>query len=235
MSEARARPTAANELTISVGADTFLNGMLQIPARALGLVAFVHGSGSSRFSPRNRFVADYLVANGFATLLMDLLTPEEEAIDDVTRELRFDISLLAQRVVATIDWLHTTDSLLRFPIGLFGASTGAAAALVAASLRPSAIGAVVSRGGRPDLATTHLTDVHAPTLLIVGGDDPQVLKLNRTAFAQLHADKELVVVPHATHLFEEPGALEQVAQRAAAWFQRFLGKQSHPHSISSIR
>lgn len=224
MSSATLNTHDARELAIPVGGDTLLDGTLTIPPRAHGLVLFVHGSGSSRFSPRNRFVAAHLNENGLATLLMDLLTADEETRDEITRELRFDIGLLTERVVAAIDWLRGADTLQRFRIGLFGASTGAAAALVAAALRPHDVHAVVSRGGRPDLAARHFADVTAPTLLIVGGDDTQVLALNRHALAQLRCDKDLIVVPHATHLFEETGALEAVAQHAADWFTRHLSR-----------
>jgi putative phosphoribosyl transferase len=218
--------TPASDLSVPVAPGIALDGILKRPHDARGLVVFVHGSGSSRFSPRNRFVAERFAANGLATLLTDLLTPDEEAEDAVTRALRFDIDLLVKRVVATIDWLRDIDDLARLPIGLFGASTGAAAALIAASLRPDAVRAVVSRGGRPDLADKHLQRVRAPTLLIVGGDDRQVLALNREALANLRSEKDLIVVPHATHLFEEPGALEQVAQHAMQWFAKHLAATS---------
>ncbi|MEQ1579301.1 MAG: alpha/beta fold hydrolase [Steroidobacteraceae bacterium] len=200
--------------------------MLQLPAGARGLVVFVHGSGSSRFSPRNAQVADFLVSRGFATLLMDLLTPAEEEIDAVTRELRFDIPLLAQRVGGTLEWLAHRQEIDRLPIGLFGASTGAAAALIAAAEHPHRVGAVVSRGGRPDLAGHALAAVRAPTLLIVGGEDTDVLALNRSAMGHIPAVKRLVTVPGATHLFEEPGALRVVAQHAADWFLQHLGSAS---------
>lgn len=195
-----------------------LNGDLGIPDGAQGLVVFAHGSGSSRLSPRNRAVSAALWAWGFATLLLDLLTRDEERIDEITREHRFDISLLAERLVAAGDWASREEQVLNLPIGLFGASTGAAAALVAAAQRPAVIRAVVSRGGRPDLAGAALEHVRAPTLLIVGGDDTHVIDLNREALHRLHCTKRLEIIPHATHLFEEPGALDQVAALARQWF-----------------
>ncbi|PWB83039.1 MAG: hydrolase [Methylocystaceae bacterium] len=191
-----------------------LDGALHVPDDPRGLVVFAHGSGSSRFSPRNSFVAGALVERGFATLLIDLLT-EEEATD---RRNVFDIPLLGARVVETIDWAAAQEPVRGLPIGLFGASTGAAAALLAAARRPKRVRAIVSRGGRPDLAGDALADVRAPTLLIVGGLDHDVLTLNRDALRRLHVDARLDVVPGATHLFEEPGALEQVVEAAADWF-----------------
>jgi putative phosphoribosyl transferase len=191
-----------------------LGGTLTLPEGARGLVVFAHGSGSSRFSPRNRQVADVLHAAGVGTLLIDLLTGEEERIDLRTRELRFDIGLLAERVVGAVDWAAEQAPAL----GAFGASTGAAAALVAAAERPALVRAVVSRGGRPDLAGEALPRVRAPTLLIVGGDDPVVLDLNRQALELLRAETRLEVVPGATHLFEEPGTLDRVAELARDWF-----------------
>lgn len=210
-----------NEVHIPVDGVT-LTGNLAIPARARGLVIFAHGSGSSRFSPRNRFVAQILNQAGLATLLFDLLTPAEEEAERFTRHLRFDIDLLSRRLAGVTDWVLGTETG-RLPIGYFGASTGAAAALVAAAMRPQVIRAVVSRGGRPDLAMPVLDRVRAPTLLIVGGRDTLVLELNRQALARLtHAPAELVVVPGAGHLFEEPGALEQVAELARDWFLRWM-------------
>jgi putative phosphoribosyl transferase len=203
-------------------ADAVLVGDLVLPEQPVGIVLFAHGSGSSRHSPRNRLVADALNAAGMGTLLVDLLTPAEEREDVRTREHRFDIGLLARRLVAAVDWLRAEAGDL--PIGLFGASTGAAAALAAAAERPANVRAVVSRGGRPDLAGAALRRVQAPTLLIVGGADPVVLELNRNALELLPSEKQLVVVPGATHLFEEPGALEHVARLAADWFARFLGR-----------
>lgn len=198
-----------------------LSGDLVIPPQAAGIVVFVHGSGSSRHSPRNRYVAGVLQQGGLGTLLMDLLTPAEEAVDLRTRHLRFDIDLLARRLVEATDWL-LRDTRARLPLGYFGASTGGAAALVAAAERPEAIRAVVSRGGRPDLADGALSRVQAPTLLIVGGFDDVVIELNQQALAELRCEKEIAIVPGATHLFEEEGTLEQVSDLALAWFQRHL-------------
>jgi len=192
------------------------------PRDARGLVVFAHGSGSSRHSPRNRLVAEALHGAGFGTLLLDLLTAREDARDQLTAEYRFDIELLAGRLVAAVRWARARPEQAPVPIGLFGASTGAAAALVAAAAIDDEVAAIVSRGGRPDLAGTALTAVRAPTLLIVGGNDAEVLALNRRAAAQLHAAHELAIVPGATHLFEERGALEAVARLAAGWFGRYL-------------
>ncbi|HET7094182.1 MAG TPA: dienelactone hydrolase family protein [Thermomicrobiales bacterium] len=205
-----------------------LGGTLTRPERPGGVILFAHGSGSSRFSPRNRAVAAELQRAGFATLLMDLLSAEEEAVDRVTAHLRFDIGLLATRLVAAIDWLATDPDTANLPLGLFGASTGAAAALVAAAARPARVGAVVSRGGRPDLAGDALPRVEAPTLLIVGGRDEQVIALNESALAALKCAKQLAIVPGATHLFEEPGALERVAALAVDWFQQELAPARTP-------
>jgi dienelactone hydrolase len=199
-----------------------LQGDLRIPAGARGIVVFAHGSGSGRHSPRNRFVADVLVKAGLATFLIDLLTEEEEMIDVQTAELRFNIRLLAERLQGMSDWLASEASTAALPIGYFGASTGAAAALIAAADRPERVRAIVSRGGRPDLAGPVLARVRQPTLLIVGGEDDVVIELNRQALARLAGIKQLVIVPGATHLFEEPGALEQVAALAVQWFQRYL-------------
>jgi putative phosphoribosyl transferase len=196
-----------------------LEGDLGIPEGATALILFAHGSGSSRRSPRNRKVARILRDGGLATLLIDLLTAEEEAVDLKTAELRFNIGLLAERLVGATDWLRENPETSRLRIGYFGASTGAAAALVAAAERPDAAGAIVSRGGRPDLAGDALEYVRAPTLLLVGGLDVPVIHLNREAFNRLHCEKRLEIVPGATHLFEEPGALEKVAQLASEWFQ----------------
>ncbi len=196
-----------------------LPGTLRVPKEAYGLVAFAHGSGSSRLSPRNRVVASALSAQGIATLLFDLLSPAEEA----NRANVFDISLLADRLVDAVHWLEGQPSLERLPLGLFGASTGAAAALVAAVTLPHRIGAVVSRGGRPDLAGAALETVRAPTLLIVGGVDFGVIELNEQAFARLRGPKALEIVPGASHLFPEPGAMEAVIGHAARWFERYLG------------
>lgn len=195
-----------------------LPGDLQIPAQASALVVFAHGSGSSRLSPRNQMVATVLRQRRLATLLFDLLT-EDEAAD---RSKVFDIELLGERVDQALDWIALQNGLAGLRVGLFGASTGAAAALVAAAARPGSVGAVVSRGGRPDLATNWLPRVSAPTLLIVGSADPEVLDLNRHAFRLLSCNKRLEVVPDATHLFDEPGALRSVADLAAAWFESHL-------------
>lgn len=195
-----------------------LAGSLSVPSGATGLVLFVHGSGSSRFSPRNRYVAERLQQAGLATLLFDLLSREEERIDRVDASLRFDIPLLAGRTVAALDAVQAEPSLRSLPVGLFGASTGAAAALIAAARRPGSVAAVVSRGGRPDLAGPNLEEVQAPTLLIVGGDDPTVLRLNREAAAHLGAAHQLAIVPGASHLFEEPGTLERATDLARDWF-----------------
>ncbi len=213
--------TTQRPVAVACGTLT-LAGDLATPAHPSGLVLFAHGSGSSRFSTRNRAVARRLQEGGLATLLLDLLTEDEEAIDARTAELRFDIPLLAQRLVGTLDWLAQQPLLASLPVGLFGASTGAAAALIAAARRPDRIRAVVSRGGRPDLAGPALTAVLAPTLFIVGGDDREVLALNEQALTELRCRKTLEIVPGATHLFEEPGALEQVAQLARNWFLRHL-------------
>lgn len=200
-----------------------LQGDLTVPEGAVGVVLFAHGSGSSRFSPRNRHVASELQRHGLATVLIDLLTADEEAIDLRTRALRFDIGLLAARLVGATDWLAHSPQTRGLRVGYFGASTGGGAALVAAAERPDTIGAIVSRGGRPDLAGPALPRVQAPTLLIVGGQDPTVLTLNREALARLHCPAALEVVPGASHLFEEPGTLEHVARLASAWFLRYLG------------
>jgi dienelactone hydrolase len=213
----------ANEQPLQVPAGRVtLHGDLGVPAGASSIVVFAHGSGSSRHSPRNRFVARTMQQMGLATLLFDLLTAEEEAIDDHTAELSFDIALLAERLALVTDWLVRMQRSAWQRIGYFGASTGAAAALVAAAERAAPIGAVVSRSGRPDLAGVALTRVRAPTLLIVGGADPQVLDLNRQALARMVCERQLEVVPGATHLFEEPGTLARVAELASAWFSRHL-------------
>ncbi len=199
-----------------------LEGDLALPAAARGVVLFAHGSGSSRLSPRNRRVAAALREAGFATLLFDLLTADEEAVDVHTAHLRFDIGLLADRLVGATDWLDGQREMRDYAIGYFGASTGAAAALVAAAERPEVVRAVVSRGGRPDLAGRALGRVRAPTLLIVGGADRPVIGLNEQALEELTAEKQLAIVPGATHLFEEPGTLDEVARLAADWFRRHL-------------
>jgi putative phosphoribosyl transferase len=208
--------------SVTIG-PTRLPGDLVIPEQAVGCVLFAHGSGSSRLSPRNRYVADVLNNSGLATLLLDLLTEAEEQLDQSTGHLRFDIGLLAERLLEATDWVRQDSPISHLPAGHFGASTGAGAALVAAARRPDGIKAVVSRGGRPDLAGADaLRRVQAPTLLIVGSRDHQVLELNRLALANLACDKKLSIVHGATHLFEEPGTLEQVAIGARDWFQQHL-------------
>lgn len=219
------RQSVKEEGYVKLGVDQVsLNGDLIIPEQSRGLVVFAHGSGSSRQSPRNQYVAGVLRQAKLATLLFDLLTPDEELEDQATGHLRFDIGLLARRLIGATDWLKATDATRHLKPGYFGASTGAAAALVAAAERPDVIGAVVSRGGRPDLAAPVLDRVKAPTLLIVGGDDFPVIDMNRQALARLRTEKKLVIIPGATHLFEEPGTLEKVAELAAGWFGDHLAK-----------
>jgi putative phosphoribosyl transferase len=214
---------ATKPVVIPIENGQHIDADVHVPERVTGLVVFAHGSGSSRFSSRNRTVAEFLYQRGLGTLLLDLLTREEESVDAQTREYRFDIDLLATRVVVATDWILTHDELFRLPIGYFGASTGAAAALIAGAERPSAVTAVVSRGGRPDLAGAALPKVTAPTLLIVGGHDQPIVTLNEEAKAKMRAAHvELKIVPGATHLFEEPGTLEQVENLAADWFVRYL-------------
>jgi dienelactone hydrolase len=211
------------EQAVRIPADNVtLEGNLYIPKNAKAIVVFAHGSGSSRQSPRNRFVAKELQKAGLATLLFDLLTKQEEILDIQSGYLRFDIKLLARRLVGATDWLQQNKNTENLKIGYFGASTGAGAALVAAAERPEVVGAIVSRGGRPDLAGSALPRVKAPTLLIVGGNDYAVIAINRDALSKLRAGKELVIIPGATHLFEEPGTLEQVAKHAGDWFVRHL-------------
>jgi len=207
-----------------------LIGDLTIPADAVGVIIFAHGSGSSRLSSRNRFVASIFQEGKMATLLLDLLSAEEEQIDLQTRHLRFDIGLLANRLVQATRWLANESSIAGLPAGYFGASTGAAAALVAAAQLPSSTRAVVSRGGRPDLAGEALHKVNAPTLLIVGGHDYSVIELNREALNELHCEKRLEIVPGATHLFEEPGTLDQVASLANTWFHHHLPERFQARS-----
>jgi putative phosphoribosyl transferase len=213
--------SAERPVRVAAGPVT-LAGDLRVPERASAVVLFAHGSGSSRRSPRNRSVARQLGETGLATLLIDLLTPSEEALDARTGRLRFDIRLLAERLLAATDWLGEQPLTRELRLGYFGASTGAAAALVAAAVRARRVGAIVSRGGRPDLAGPALPRVVAPTLLIVGGHDVAVVELNRQALDQLRSDKRLAIVPSATHLFEEPGALDHVARLAREWFERHL-------------
>ncbi|HYM90917.1 MAG TPA: dienelactone hydrolase family protein [bacterium] len=216
------RPRGTDNLVIVRAGPVALEGDLRIPEGARGVVLFAHGSGSSRHSPRNRFVAEFLRDARLGTLLIDLLTAQEETAEAATGHLRFDIDLLAGRLVAISDWLRGHPATGPLALGYFGASTGAAAALVAAAQRPEDVRAVVSRGGRPDLAWSALPQVTAPTLLIVGERDSTVLDLNREALRALHVEKALAVVPRATHLFEEPGALEEVARLAREWFSRHL-------------
>jgi len=211
----------AQALRIDV-ADVVLDANVTLPEHARGVVVFAHGSGSSRHSPRNRYVAEELQAAGLGTVLADLFTEQEERLDALTRELRFDISLLAERVIALTDWVTGYDQAAGLPVGLFGASTGAAAALVAAAARPQPVRAVVSRGGRPDLAAEALGLVRAPILLIVGENDEAVIDINRRAMERTAAQTQLTIVPGATHLFQEPGTLEQVAGLAKDWFVRHL-------------
>jgi putative phosphoribosyl transferase len=217
------KPSMTNERSLMIDAGSVeLAGDLGMPAGARALVLFAHGSGSSRKSARNRLVARALWRRGLATLLFDLLTAEEAERDAIDASWRFDIPRLAERLAATTEWARRQPATRALPLGYFGASTGAAAALLAAAERPADVGAVVSRGGRPDLARGALERVLAPTLLIVGGEDTVVLALNRAALEPIPAEKQLSVVPGATHLFEEPGALDEVAQLAGAWFARHL-------------
>ena len=210
-----------DEIKIPIGSRT-LYGQLTLPENAAGLVLFAHGSGSSRLSSRNQFVSKFLVSRRIATLLFDLLTLEEEAVDEQTRELRFDIPFLSRRLQEATAWAQENSPFSKGPIGYFGASTGAAAALCAAAALGPSIRALVSRGGRPDLAKGDLSKVSAPTLLIVGSLDTGVIELNETAFQSLRCEKKLEIVPGATHLFEESGKLERVAHLAADWFLRYL-------------
>lgn len=214
-------PNPGEDVRVSAG-ETVLEGYLSMPGNAEGIVIFAHGSGSSRDSPRNQYVARILQQNNLGTLLFDLLTPLEEQEEMFTRHLRFNIEFLAERLVGATEWIMDNDRTRRLPIGYFGASTGAAAALIAAAQYPDIVRAVVSRGGRPDLAGSLLRKVQVPTLLIVGGNDEPVIQMNRSALEDLSGEKELVIVPGATHLFEEPGALEEVARLAAEWFTHHL-------------
>jgi dienelactone hydrolase len=213
------------ELQIPAG-HAVLSGNLTIPENAVALVLFAHGSGSSRHSPRNQFVAHTLNGAGLGTLLFDLLTPKEEALDIYTREHRFNIGLLAERLVHATNWARQHDQIRDLRSGYFGSSTGGAAALVAAAELPQDVGAVVSRGGRPDLAGAALPRIQAPTLLIVGGNDDIVIELNEMARDQMRCDVKLEIIAGATHLFEEPGALEQVAKLASDWFVNHIGTHS---------
>jgi putative phosphoribosyl transferase len=230
--DARTSDSRPDPRLVHVPADgTELAGDLTVPVGARGVVLFAHGSGSSRHSPRNRAVAETLQDGGFATLLLDLLTPEEEDFDIRTARLRFDIGLLARRLVAATDWLTAQPETAHLRIDYFGASTGAAAALVAAAERQELVGAVVSRGGRPDLAGDALDKVRAPTLLIVGGNDTAVIEMNRAALARLRGERQLQIISGASHLFEEPGALEAVARLALDWFQRYLPPPETPAHV----
>jgi putative phosphoribosyl transferase len=211
--------TPGTHVRVPIGARR-LSGDLVVPESARGLVLFAHGSGSSRHSPRNQYVARTLEGYGLGTLLIDLLTPEEESVDDFTAQYRFDIPMLADRLVTIVDWLRRRDDTAALPIGVFGASTGGGAALIAAAKRPDVMAAVVSRGGRPDLAGAWLAKVATPTLLIVGGLDDPVIEMNRDAMKQMRGEVRLEIVPGATHLFEEPGTLERVADLAGGWFAR---------------
>jgi putative phosphoribosyl transferase len=224
-------PETAQSIGVRIPAGkVMLEGDLGIAQAARGVVLFAHGSGSSRHSPRNRYVAQVLRQGGLATLLFDLLTGEEELIDMRTAKLRFDIGLLAQRLLQASEWAVQQPQIKGLPMGYFGASTGAAAALVAAAKAPHPLAAVVSRGGRPDLAGAALPQVQTPTLLIVGEEDVQVLELNRRAMNLLRCEKRLETVPGATHLFEEPGTLQEVARLARAWFSaHFEQRQGRPH------
>ena len=208
------------EIEIQIDQGT-LSGILSIPKEAKGIVLFVHGSGSSRHSPRNQSVARKIFEAGIGTFLFDLLTSEEEEVDNVTAELRFNIPMLAERTALITQWIEKQKELKGMKIGYFGASTGAAAALIAAANLPK-IGAVVSRGGRPDLAFDVLTKVKAPTLLIVGGEDTVVIEMNKKAYEKLSCEKKLLIIPGATHLFEEKGKLEEVAKQALEWFKQHL-------------
>jgi dienelactone hydrolase len=211
-----------SQVKIPVSKTSSIEGNLTIPPNAKEVIIFAHGSGSGRFSPRNQYVAKIFNQAGLATLLIDLLTSEEETVDEDTGEFRFNINLLAKRLVSATEWLKLDAKTSSCAYGYFGASTGAAAALIAAAKLASDIKAVVSRGGRPDLADDYLQDVRAPTLFLVGGLDSVVLELNQKAMDRMDAKKELVIIPGATHLFEEAGKLEEVAKLSTQWFKRYL-------------
>ncbi|HWG90908.1 MAG TPA: dienelactone hydrolase family protein [Candidatus Thermoplasmatota archaeon] len=216
-------PTPGETVPVDIPADSvLLQGDLTLPEGAEGLVIFAHGSGSSRFSPRNRHVAAVLQQAGLGTLLLDSLTPQEEALDQITAGLRFDLDLLRDRLIAAAEWASSTPATAGLCLGLFGSSTGGGAALLAAAARPDLITTVVSRGGRPDLAGPALPQVECPVLLLVGGEDHGVIELNEEAAQDLRCEKELVIIPGATHLFEEPGKLDEVAGCAAEWFATYL-------------
>lgn len=233
MNDRSDRPATQTQDLVVQAEDVALPGILTQPAGATSVVLFAHGSGSSRFSSRNRFVADVLNQASIGTLLFDLLTENEQEIDDRTRHLRFDIGLLSERLIGALDWMRDQPTMRDMKFGLFGASTGAAAALVVASQRPESVSAVVSRGGRPDLAHEALEKVQAPTLLIVGERDAQVIDLNRDAAQRLQAEHHIILVPGASHLFEEPGTLEQAANHARDWFTQHL--TSAPRSFQPPR
>ena len=209
-------------IRIPVSHNSAIEGNLTIPPNAKAVITFAHGSGSSRFSPRNQYIAKTFNEAGIATLLIDLLTPQEEETDMSTAEYRFNIGLLAERLISATEWLKLDPSTMHMVFGYFGASTGAAAALIAAAKLPEDIKAVVSRGGRPDLAVDFLGKVIAPTLLLVGGDDTEVIALNQQALNLMFSEKKLIIIPGATHLFEEPGKLDEVAQFSVDWFKRYL-------------
>jgi putative phosphoribosyl transferase len=213
--------TSRNEVEIPTGTES-VKGNLQVPKDARSIVVFAHGSGSSRFSSRNTYVSGLLNKRGIATLLIDLLTSQEESVDEFTGQYRFDVNLLAKRLADSTRWLKKNPATGTLSIGYFGASTGAAAALIAAAEIPEDVNAVVSRGGRPDLAGEYLQKVQAPTLLIVGGDDTEVITLNKAALKQIRSEKKLEIIPGATHLFEEPGKLLQAAQLSIEWFTKYL-------------
>jgi pimeloyl-ACP methyl ester carboxylesterase len=227
LKEAPPPKVPAREIEIHVGSHT-LHGLLNMPDRPRGLVMFIHGSGSSRHSLRNQQVALGLQQGNLATFLFDLLTPPEESFDLQTATFRFDIPFLTRRVLEVTDWVLEQPELSQLPIGYFGASTGAAAGLAAAATRPAAVDAIVSRGGRPDLAGESLPIVESPTLLIVGGNDPETLKLNEQAVVQMRCEREMRIIPGATHLFEELGALDRVTHLARGWFRRYLGTKRTP-------
>jgi dienelactone hydrolase len=226
-------PTTIDQTVLIPFNGAELQGDLHVPAGALGLVIFAHGSGSSRHSPRNRYVARVLQDHAFGTLLLDLLTVVEEQTESPAGELRFNIGLLADRLLRAAAWTRQHRYISVLPIGYFGASTGSAAALVAAAVKPEDVKAIVSRGGRPDLAGPYLSKVQAPTLLIVGGDDPVVIRVNREAMQHIHAETRLEIIPGATHLFEEPGTLERVAELATDWFDRHLTAPKHRQAKSA--
>ncbi len=214
--------TTISPIRIPVTRNAAIEGNLTIPPNATAVITFAHGSGSSRFSPRNQYIAKTFNDNGLATLLIDLLTDKEEEIDMSTAEYRFNINLLAERLITATEWLKLDPSTQNMAFGYFGASTGAAAALIAAAKLGGDIKAVVSRGGRPDLAADFLWEVKAPTLLLVGGDDTEVIELNQQALEMIGAEKKLIIIPGATHLFEEPGKLDEVAEFSVDWFKRHL-------------